>query len=184
MLKWLEISADYTCNNRCVGCFSVTGDGPRMATPEVIENLRIGRAEGAEWLWIGGGEPTLRRDLFSIASAARKLGYTRVKIQTNGMMLAYPAGDEALAAFDELRRLTGAEGRDPASIGIEVWVSTAVGGPKDWREEFLFWKRAGVTHVTVASTHGRGIHVRIPGRTMADHLKAITDYRDAIGDLL
>ncbi|MBN8874158.1 MAG: LLM class F420-dependent oxidoreductase [Rhodospirillales bacterium] len=100
------------------------------------------------------------------------------------MMLAHPAGEEATAAFDELRRLAEAEGRDPAAIGIEVWVSTAVGGPKDWREEFLFWKRAGVTHVTVASTHGRGIHVRIPGRTMADHLKAIADYRDAIGDLL
>jgi MoaA/NifB/PqqE/SkfB family radical SAM enzyme len=90
MLKWIEISADYTCNNRCVGCFSVSGDGPKMSTQEAIENLRVGRAQGAEWLWIGGGEPTLRRDLFTMAAAARKLGYTRVKIQTNGMMLAYP----------------------------------------------------------------------------------------------
>jgi probable F420-dependent oxidoreductase len=100
------------------------------------------------------------------------------------MMLAYPAGAEAVAEFDKLRRLAEAEGRDPASIGLEVWVSTAEGGPADWREEFLFWKRAGVTHVTVASTHGRGIHKRIVGTTMADHLKAITDYRDAVADLL
>jgi probable F420-dependent oxidoreductase len=100
------------------------------------------------------------------------------------MMLAYPAGAEAVAEFDKLRRLVEAEGRDPASIGLEVWVSTAEGGPADWREEFLFWKRAGVTHVTVASTHGRGIHKRIAGTTMADHLKAITDYRDAVADLL
>jgi MoaA/NifB/PqqE/SkfB family radical SAM enzyme len=90
VLKWLEISADYECNNRCVGCFSVQSDGPRMATPEVIENLRVGRQEGVEWLWLGGGEPTIRRDLFAIVGAARKLGYTRIKLQTNGMLLAYP----------------------------------------------------------------------------------------------
>lgn len=100
------------------------------------------------------------------------------------MMLALPPGEQATAAFDTLRRLTEAEGRDPAGIGLEVWVSTAVEGPKEWRDEFEFWKRAGVTHVTVASTHGRGLHVRIPGRTMADHIKAITDYHQAVADLL
>ena len=31
MLKWLEITADYKCNNRCVGCFSVQDDGPGIA---------------------------------------------------------------------------------------------------------------------------------------------------------
>jgi len=121
-------------------------------------------------VWFGGHhEQTLRR----IA-----------KYGDGWMMLAFPAGAEAVAEFDKLRRLAEAEGRDPASIGLEVWVSTAEGGPADWREEFLFWKRAGVTHVTVASTHGRGIHKRIAGTTMADHLKAITDYRDAVADLL
>jgi probable F420-dependent oxidoreductase len=100
------------------------------------------------------------------------------------MMLAYPMGGQAVVEFDKLRRLTEAEGRDPHSIGLEVWVSTAAGGPKEWREEFLFWQRAGVTHVTVASTHGRGIHVRIPGRTLKDHIDAITSYRAAVADLL
>jgi probable F420-dependent oxidoreductase len=100
------------------------------------------------------------------------------------MMLAYPPGAEAVAAFDRLRRIAEREGRDPATIGLEVWVSTAEGGPADWRREFGFWKQAGVTHVTVASTHGRGPHVRIAGRTMADHVRAITDYHNAVADLL
>jgi hypothetical protein len=92
MLKWIEISADFECSNRCEGCFSVSedGSGPRMDTREVLETLRHGRAQGARWLWLGGGEPTLRKDLFAVAAAARKLGYTRVKLQTNGMLLAYP----------------------------------------------------------------------------------------------
>jgi probable F420-dependent oxidoreductase len=100
------------------------------------------------------------------------------------MMLAYPASAEAVAEFDKMRRYAEQEGRDPASLGIEIWTSTAVGGEKDWREEFLFWKRAGVTHVTVASTHGRGIHVRIPGRTMDDHIDAIRLYKKTVADLL
>ncbi len=101
------------------------------------------------------------------------------------MMLALPPGPEATAAFDTLRRYGEQEGRDPASIGIEVWTSTAQGaGEREWREEFRFWKTAGVTHVTLASTHGRGIHKRIPGHTMADHLDAMRRYRAAVADLL
>ncbi len=100
------------------------------------------------------------------------------------MMLAHPAGAEALAQFDTLRRLTEAAGRDPAALGIEIWTSTGAGTEKDWREELLFWKRAGVTHVTVASTHGRGGHARIAGRGLADHIEALRRYREAVGDLI
>lgn len=100
------------------------------------------------------------------------------------MMLAHPAGPEAQTEFDTLRRLAEAEGRDPASIGIEIWTSTGAGAERDWREELLFWKRAGVTHATVASTHGRGGHVRIAGRTLADHIDALRRYRAAVADLL
>jgi molybdenum cofactor biosynthesis enzyme MoaA len=90
MARWLEISADYACNNRCLGCFAVNNSGPSMAGPEIIETLRYGRAQGASGLWIGGGDPTLRKDLHAIIAAARKLGYSRVKLQTNGILLAYP----------------------------------------------------------------------------------------------
>jgi MoaA/NifB/PqqE/SkfB family radical SAM enzyme len=90
MVKWLEISADFVCNNRCRGCFSVTDQGARMTTREAFAVLRQGRAAGAEWLWLGGGEPTLRKDLFAIAAEGRRLGFTRIKLQTNGMLLSYP----------------------------------------------------------------------------------------------
>lgn len=98
MLKWLEVTPDYRCNNRCVGCFSVQEGGPSMTSRELEGALRLGRARGARWLWIGGGEPTMRRDLFAIAAAARKLGYERVKLQTNGMLLAYAEFADRAAA--------------------------------------------------------------------------------------
>jgi probable F420-dependent oxidoreductase len=121
-------------------------------------------------LWYGGHEDvTLRR----IA-----------KYGDGWMMLAHPPGQEAVAAFDTLRRYAEAEGRDPASIGLEVWTSTGAGNENDWREEVRFWKQAGVTHVTLNNTFGRYHHTRIPGRSMAEHLAAIRRYRDAVADLL
>ena len=90
MIKWLEITGDFRCNNRCLGCFSAVDNGARMTTGEVFATLRGGRAAGATWLWLGGGEPTLRKDLFAVAAEAKRLGFTRIKLQTNGMMLAYP----------------------------------------------------------------------------------------------
>ena len=100
------------------------------------------------------------------------------------MPLAYPPGDAALAAFDKLRRLTREAGRDPAAIGLEVWVSPGAGGPEDWRREIGFWKAAGVTHVTAHTTYVSGHHKRLAGHSAAEHLAAITRYREAVADLL
>ncbi|HEY3498810.1 MAG TPA: radical SAM protein [Polyangiaceae bacterium] len=91
MLRWLEITPDYRCNNRCLGCYSVSDSGPAMDGGEIVRALRSARAAGADSLWIGGGEPTLRKDLFAAVRAARSFGFSRVKLQTNGMLLAYPA---------------------------------------------------------------------------------------------
>ena len=49
---------------------------------------------------------------------------------------------------------------------------------------YAFWKEAGVTHVTVHTTYVSGHHKRIAGHSAADHLAAITQYREAVADLL
>jgi probable F420-dependent oxidoreductase len=121
-------------------------------------------------VWFGGhAEATFKR--------AAKYG--------DGFMpLQYPAGDDALKAFDKLRGLIKAEGRDPASVGLEVWVSPGKGTPDDWRKEVTFWKQAGVSHITVHTTYVSNHHKRIAGKTYADHLDAITRYRKTVADLL
>jgi probable F420-dependent oxidoreductase len=100
------------------------------------------------------------------------------------IMLAHAKGKEAESAFATLRKYVQEAGRDPREVGLEVWVSTAQGGPDDWRKEFQYWKSVGVTHVTVNSTYARGPHKRIAGRTLADHLKAMKDYHAAVKDLV
>ncbi len=121
-------------------------------------------------LWYGGHhDATLRR----IA-----------KYGDGWIMLAHPPGDAAIAAFDKMRAYAAAAGRDPKSIGIEIWTSIAEGGPDDWREEAKFWKAAGVTHITVNNSRARGHHKRMAGRTLSDHISGIERYRDAVADVL
>jgi hypothetical protein len=72
----------------------------------------------------------------------------------------------------------------PASLGIEVWVSTAAGDERTWRAEFKCWKNAGVTHITLNSAYQRNHLQRIPSRSLQAHLTALERYRDAVVDLL
>ena len=121
-------------------------------------------------VWFGGhADQTLRR--------IAELG-------DGWMMLAHAMGSEAETAFAKLRGYAEKAGRDPGTIGLEVWVSTGDGGPADWRKELQYWQGAGVTHITVNSTYSRGPHRRIAGRTLADHLTAMRQYREAVADLV
>ena len=129
-----------------------------------------GRKSGRVPIWFGGhAEATFRRT---------------AKYGDGFMPLAYPAGDEALKAFDKLRTMIRAAGRDPASVGLEVWVSPGIGKAEDWRREISFWKKAGVTHVNAHTSYVSAHHKRIAGKSYADHLDAITRYRAAVADLL
>jgi alkanesulfonate monooxygenase SsuD/methylene tetrahydromethanopterin reductase-like flavin-dependent oxidoreductase (luciferase family) len=97
---------------------------------------------------------------------------------------AYPPDQTALDIFTELRRLTEAAGRDPASVGIEVWTSCGAGNDADWRKEVAFWKQAGASHICLTTTFNRRHHTRIAGKTLSDHLAALRRYRDAVADVL
>ncbi len=120
-------------------------------------------------LWYGGhADVTLRRV---------------VRWGAGWMPLAYGPGDEARAAFDKLRRIAEAAGRDPATIGIDTRVSAA-GDEAEWREDVRFWKSCGVTHLTLANYYQSGHLRRIAGRSLADHIAAMTRYWNAVADLL
>src|SRR5690606_9126732 len=82
-LRWLELTPDYRCNHRGVGGGAVSEDGPSLSSRGLVSALIDGRRQGITQLWIGGGEPTLRRDLLPLVRDARARGYTRVRLQTN-----------------------------------------------------------------------------------------------------
>ncbi|MGD0105221.1 MAG: LLM class F420-dependent oxidoreductase [Rhodopila sp.] len=127
-------------------------------------------ASGHIPVWFGGhAEATLQRT---------------AKYGDGWMPLAYPADETALAVFDKLRGLIKAEGRDPASVGLEVWLSLGSADESAWHREFAFWKKAGVTHVTAHTTFAMNHHKRIMGHTAVDHLAAITRFKQVVTDLL
>ena len=114
-LQWLEITPDYRCNHRCVGC-AVTGDeGPSRTTRQLVQAMIDGRRQGIAQLWIGGGEPTLRRDLLALIREGRSLGYARIRLQTNAAMLAYPEVTSRLLAAGVTEIAASIKGPDAAT---------------------------------------------------------------------
>jgi len=97
---------------------------------------------------------------------------------------AYPPDQSALDVFGRLRSMTEAAGRDPAKVGIEVWVAMGSGTQADWADEARFWKQAGASHLCLTTTFSRRHHLRIPGHTMADHLTALRRYHAAVAEHL
>ena len=137
-----------------------------------IENAGINPrpASGHIPIWFGGhAEATLHRT---------------AKYGDGWMPLAYPPDETALQVFDKLRGLVKAEGRDPASVGLETWISLGSGDEASWRKDFAFWKAAGVTHITGHTVYASGHHKRIAGHAAADHLAAITRFKEVVADLL
>ena len=86
------LSLTRACNNACVFC-AQEGLPPDAAAPS-LEQLR---ASGATELTFVGGEPTLRDDLVGLVSLARKLGFEKVGLQTNGRRLVEEPFTAALA---------------------------------------------------------------------------------------
>ena len=80
-------------------------------------------------------------------------------------------------------RYAEAAGRDPATIGIDTRVSAA-GEEAQWRADVQFWKSCGVTHLTLANYYQSGHLRRIAGRSLGDHIAAMTRYWNAVADLL
>lgn len=107
-------------------------------------------------VWLGGHVPeTLQRT---------------ARLGDGWVQLAHPMGDGALAAFDELKRLTEAAGRDPAAMGLEVWVSCAEGAEREWRAEAEWWRQAGATHIVLHNMYVNACHKRIRETDRASHL--------------
>ena len=131
----------------------VTYEGQWHKLPNVGINPRP--PGGRVPVWFGGHVPeTLQR------CARLGDGWTQ---------LAHPMGDGYIAAFDELKRLTEAAGRDPAKMGLEVWVSCAEGAEREWRAEAEWWAKHGATHIVLHNQFSNPCHKRVAETDRASH---------------
>jgi len=121
-------------------------------------------------LWFGGHDDRMLRRI--------------AKLADGWIMLAFPPDDSALQAFETLRGYIREAGRDPVDVGLEIWTSVGDGDEEKLRQDFQFWKDAGVTHITLNNWYGRAPHKRMTERGGDPHMEAMRHYRELINDLL
>jgi len=99
-MKTIEIVMGFSCNARCAFCFVPPDVRGFCFTPEKSRDvLAHGRENGAEAVYFGGGEPTIRKELLPLILYAKELGYETISLKTNGMIFCYPDhAKRALAA--------------------------------------------------------------------------------------
>jgi len=95
----LDVILTYDCNLACDYC-TLTDHmrGRSLSAQAVVGAMRRGRAAGYDAVSFTGGEPTIRRDLPVLVRAARDLGFSGIKVQSNGLLFAHPPNVDRLVA--------------------------------------------------------------------------------------
>lgn len=90
-----RIAITNNCNSRCITCSMWKQKSvDELTTTEMYDVLAQLRDLGTNYLFLGGGEPLLRRDLSSIARKATELKFEKIQISTNAHLLTRErAGD-------------------------------------------------------------------------------------------
>lgn len=93
------------CNQSCVFCLEEDGTWNEFVDPstqEVHATLAELRGRGAQHITFMGGETFFRKDLPRILAEARRLGFTRVGVTTNGTVISKPGfiGELVRAGLD------------------------------------------------------------------------------------
>jgi MoaA/NifB/PqqE/SkfB family radical SAM enzyme len=99
-MKNAEINLGYGCNSACYFCVSGDASGleKRFASQKKInKELSSLYRKGFRSLGILGGEPTLHPHICEIAACAKKIGYRRIAITTNGILFSKKIFAERLA---------------------------------------------------------------------------------------
>jgi len=76
----------YRCNERCVHCYLDHDDHGELTTSECLGVLEEIARAGTLFLTFSGGEIFLRRDLFDILAAARRLHFD-ISLKTNALLI-------------------------------------------------------------------------------------------------
>ncbi len=86
----LGVAVTDRCNLRCRHCRVWRSHAPHMPMQDIEAVLRRFRHRGSRFLYLEGGEPYLWRDgrhrLADLIGLARRLGYLRVHVYTNGTL--------------------------------------------------------------------------------------------------
>ena len=146
MLKYKEIFlGNGSCNNKCLHCF-IRRDRQSPDLNTIVESLE---KKDTDNVMFYGSEPTLRGDLLEIIGIARRSGYRRIKLLTNGR------------AFSNVQLLQDVINAGCYLFEIELWGSnpslhdhlTGVSGS--------FWETVGGLENLAGHPHEKFVSVRL-----------------------
>jgi len=112
----LDIVLHYDCNLHCSYC-TITEEmraRPPIDPKVVAAELARAAARHCTSVQFTGGEPTTRGELLPLVRFAAARGFTDVKVQTNGLLLAEPANAARLAAAGVTRVAVSVHGYTPS----------------------------------------------------------------------
>jgi cyclic pyranopterin phosphate synthase len=95
----LDVVLGYDCNLACTYC-TITGEMRlrSMPTERVAREIDRAASRGFRDIAFTGGEPTIRSDLPALVKYARRRGFERVKVASNGLRYAHAEYLEHLIA--------------------------------------------------------------------------------------
>jgi uncharacterized radical SAM superfamily Fe-S cluster-containing enzyme len=86
----VEIEVTQRCNLRCPVCFAAAGKAPADPSLATIESMyaAILQQSGPQTsIQLTGGEPTVRSELPEIVRMGRRMGFSAIEINTNGIVI-------------------------------------------------------------------------------------------------
>lgn len=123
----LIVNVTYRCNNHCAFC-AVGNRGRSDGDLETQQAVLVEyHGKGVRMVDFDGGEPTLHPDLVRLVRFARRLGYERVSVTTNGRRCAYEGFARRLTHCGLTTLLFSLHGPDPSTHGQLVGVPEAFG---------------------------------------------------------
>lgn len=125
--KKLIMNVTYVCNNHCTFCAVGTRtqvDGHPTRQREILDTYR---KHGITLVDFDGGEPTLNPELIPLIRYARRIGFERINVTTNGRLCAYEDFAKKLVESGLTTLLFSVHGPDLRSHAREVGVAEAFG---------------------------------------------------------
>lgn len=121
----LVVNVTYVCNNHCTFCAVGTRTQIDAHPTRLREQLARYRERGVTMVDFDGGEPTLNPELVDIVRHARRIGYTRINVTTNGRRCAYEGYAAALVNSGLTTLLFSVHGPDARTHAQQVGVAEA-----------------------------------------------------------
>ena len=119
------MNVTYVCNNHCTFCAVGTRTQVDGHPTRQREYLDAYRAEGVTMVDFDGGEPTMNPELVPLVRYARKVGYERVNVTTNGRMCFYEDFARTLVRSGLTTLLFSVHGPDARTHAQQVGVAEA-----------------------------------------------------------